>query len=57
MSFDNQKKFSNNNPIDFIEEYVLNDALRKLETPRWNCYRFSKGVWKIMILILNDKKK
>ena len=26
MSFDNQKKyFSNNNPIDFIEEYVLND--------------------------------
>ena len=47
MSFDNQKKyFSNNNPIDFIEEYVLNDEIEKFRDSNDEIVIFSKGVWK-----------
>ena len=47
MSFDNQKKnFSNNNPIDFIEEYVLNDEIEKVRDSNDEIVIFSKGVWK-----------
>ena len=47
MSFDNQKKnFSNNNPIDFIEEYVLNDGIEKVRDSSDEIVIFSKGVWK-----------
>ena len=47
MSFDNQKKnFSNNNPIDFIEEYVLNDEIEKVRDSSDEIVIFSKGVWK-----------
>ena len=47
MSFDNQKKnFSNNNPIDFIEEYVLNDEIEKVRDSNDEIIIFSKGVWK-----------
>ena len=47
MSFDNQKKnFSNNNPIDFIEEYVLNGEIEKVRDSSDEIVIFSKGVWK-----------
>ena len=47
MSFDNQKKiFSKNNPIDFIEEYVLNDEIEKVRDSSDEIIIFSKGVWK-----------
>ena len=47
MSFDNQKKnFSNNNPIDFIEEYVLNDGIEKVRDSSDEIVIFSKGVLK-----------
>ena len=47
MSFDNQKKnFRNNNPIDFIEEFVLNDEIDKVRDSSDEIVIFSKGVWK-----------
>ena len=47
MSFDNQKKkFSKNNPIDFIEEYVLNYEIEKVRDSSDEIVIFSKGVWK-----------
>ena len=47
MSFDNQKKnFRNNNPIDFIEEFVLNDEIEKVRDSSDEIVIFSKGVWK-----------
>ncbi len=47
MSFDNQKKFlSKNNPIDFIEEYVLNYKIEKVRNFNDEIIIFSKGVWK-----------
>ena len=47
MSFDNQKKFlSKNNPIDFIEEYVLNYKIEKVRNSNDEIIIFSKGVWK-----------
>ena len=47
MSFDNQKKnLSENNPIDFIEEYVLNYEIEKVRDSSDEIVIFSKGVWK-----------
>ena len=47
MSFDNQKKIlSKNNPIDFIEEYVLNYEIEKVRDSRDEIIIFSKGVWR-----------
>ncbi len=47
MSFDNQKKFlSRNNPIDFIEEYVLNYKIEKVRDSSDEIVIFSKGIWK-----------
>jgi len=47
VSFDNQKKFlSKNNPIDFIEEYVLNYKIEKVRNFNDEIIIFSKGVWK-----------
>ena len=47
MSFDNQKKIlSKNNPIDFIEDYVLNYQIEKVRDSRDEIIIFSKGVWK-----------
>ena len=47
MSFDNQKKILNkNNPIDFIEEYVLNYEIEKVRDSSDEIVIFSKGVWK-----------
>ena len=47
MSFDNQKKILNkNNPIDFIEEYVLNYEIEKVRDSRDEIIIFSKGVWR-----------
>ncbi len=47
MSFDSQKKIiSKNNPIDFIEEYLLGDEIEKFRSCRDEITIFSKGVWK-----------
>ena len=47
MSFDNQKKIlSKNNPIDFIEDYVLNYEIEKVRDSRDEIIIFSKGVWR-----------
>ncbi len=47
MSFDSQKKIlSKNNPIDFIEEYVLNYKIEKVRDSRDELMVFSKGLWK-----------
>ena len=47
MSFDSQKKIiSKNNPIDFIEEYLLGDEIQKFRSCRDEITIFSKGVWK-----------
>ena len=47
MSFDNQKKFlSKNNPIDFIEEYVLNYKIEKVRDSSDEIIIFLKGIWK-----------
>ena len=47
MSFDNQKKIlSKSNPIDFIEEYVLNYEIEKVRNSRDEIIIFSKGVWR-----------
>ncbi len=47
MSFDSQKKIiSYNNPIDFIEEYVINDDKDLLRESRDEITIFSKGIWK-----------
>ena len=47
MSFDSQKKIiSKNNPIDFIEEYLLNDEIEKFRSSRDEISINSKGVWK-----------
>ena len=47
MSFDSQKKIiSDNNPIDFIEEYVINDDKDILRESRDEITIFSKGIWK-----------
>ena len=47
MSFDNQKKIlSKNNPIDFIEEYVLDYEIEKIRDSRDEIIIFSKGVWR-----------
>ena len=47
MSFDNQKKIlSKNNPIDSIEEYVLNYGIEKARDSRDEIIIFSKGIWK-----------
>ncbi len=47
MSFDNQKKIlSKNNPIDFIEEYVLNYEIDKVRESPDEIIIFSKGVWR-----------
>ena len=47
MIFDNQKKIlSKNNPIDFIEDYVLNYEIEKVRDSRDEIIIFSKGVWR-----------
>ena len=47
MSFDNQKNFlSKNNPIDFIEEYVLNYKIEKVRDSSDEIIIFLKGIWK-----------
>ncbi len=47
MSFDSQKKIiSKNNPIDFIEEYLLSDEIEKFRSSRDEITIFSKGIWK-----------
>ena len=47
MSFDNQKKFlSKNNPIDFIEQYVLNYKIEKVRDSSDEIIIFLKGIWK-----------
>ena len=47
MSFDNQKIIlSKNNPIDFIEEYVLDYKIERIRDSRDEIIIFSKGVWK-----------
>jgi len=47
VSFDSQKKIiSKNNPIDFIEEYLLGDEIQKFRSCRDEITIFSKGVWK-----------
>ena len=47
MSFDNQKKIlSKNNPIDFIEEYVLSYEIEKVRDSVDEIIIFSKGVWR-----------
>ncbi len=47
MSFDSQKKIIiRNNPIDFIEEYVLNDDIEKFRGSPDEITIFSKGMWR-----------
>ena len=58
MSFDNQKKIlSKNNPIDFIEEYVLNYEIEKVRDSRDEIIIFSKVFGEIMIFLLNGTVK
>ena len=45
MSFDNQKKIlSKNNPIDFIEEYVVSYEIEKVRDSRDEIIILSKGI-------------
>ena len=47
MSFDSQKKIINkNNPIDYIEEYVINDDIEIYRFSRDEITISSKGIWK-----------
>ena len=47
MSFDSQKKIIiKSNPIDFIEEYVLNDDIQKFRDSTDEITIFSKGMWR-----------
>ena len=47
MSFDSQKKIINkNNPIDYIEEYVINDDIEIYRFSRDEIKISSKGIWK-----------
>ncbi len=60
MSFDNQKKIiSKNNPIDFIEEYLLSDEIEKFRNSRDEITIYSKGIWKNYDILFkwNSEKK
>ena len=60
MSFYSQKKIiSKNNPIDFIEENLLNDEIEKFRSSRDEIIIFSKGVWKNYDILFkwNSEKK
>ena len=47
MNFDSQKKIiSENNPIDFIEEYVINEDKAIYRDSRDEITIFSNGIWK-----------
>ena len=47
MSFDSQKKIINkNNPIDYIEDYVLDDDIETYRLSRDEITISSKGIWK-----------
>ncbi len=47
MSFDSQKKIINeNNPIDYIEEYVLNDSMDLFRDSKDELTIMSKGIWR-----------
>ena len=47
MSFDSQKKIINkNNPIDYIEEYVINDDIEIYRFSRDEITISSKGIWR-----------
>ena len=47
MSFDSKKKIINkNNPIDYIEDYVLDDDIETYRLSRDEITISSKGIWK-----------
>ncbi len=60
MSFDSQKKIiSKNNPIDFIEDYLINDNVQILRASRDEISITTKGKWKNYNISLkwNNKKE
>ncbi|MEE2694898.1 MAG: YbjN domain-containing protein [Pseudomonadota bacterium] len=60
MEFDSQKKiFNQSNPIDYIEEYVVNDNKDIFRESRDEITILSKGIWKDYNISFkwNDEKK